>query len=73
MLFVMLFLVVALAGVCGAEYAMLKVAKAEHKLALAELKSTNHALTEKCKALYAENAELCKQMTRLDGIKEGLK
>ena len=72
MLYVLLSLVVALALVSGAEYAMLRIVKAERKAEVAELKNTNYSLTKKCMFLSEENKELSARMVSLEGIKEGL-
>ena len=61
MLYVLLFLVVVLAMVSGAEYAMLRVAKAENKAEVAKLKLANIALARKLES-----------HDKLSGIKEGI-
>ena len=61
MLYVLIGLVVVLAMVSGAEYAMLRVAKAEHKAEVAKLKYANIILARKL-----ENHN------KLNGIKEGI-
>ena len=61
MLYVLLILVLALAVLVGAEYAMLRVAKAEHKAEVAKLKYANTILERKL-----ENHN------KLNGVKEGL-
>lgn len=61
MLYVLLVLVVVLALVSGAEFAMLKLNNAEYRAELAKLKLKN-----------AELERQVKDMTRLDGIKGGL-
>ena len=61
MLYVLLILVVALAVVAGAEYAMLRVANAEHKAEVAKLRYANIVLARK---LESHN--------KLNGIKEGI-
>lgn len=65
MLYVLLILVVVLALVSGAEYATLRVIRAERKAEVAELKCTNKALTEKYIDLHA-------RMVKLNAIKEGI-
>lgn len=72
MLYVLLILVVVLALVSGAEYAMLRVARAEHRADVAELKNTNNTITEKCKVLADKNKVLCERIEKMDSIKEGL-
>lgn len=47
MVYVLLVLVVALALIAGAEYAMLRVVKAEHKAQIATLKCANVTLARK--------------------------
>lgn len=61
MLYVLLILVVVLALISGAEYAMLRVAKAEHKAELSQLKYANIVLARKLENL-----------NKLNGIKEGI-
>ena len=72
MLYVLLILVVALALVSGAEYAMLRVVKAESRAEVAELKNANHTLADKCKALNKENGKLTERLARMENIKEGI-
>ncbi len=72
MLYVLLILVVAMAVISGAEYAMLRVVKAERRAEVAELKNDNHNLTEKCRALCKENAKLTEHLARMENIKEGI-
>ena len=72
MLYVLLILVVVLALVSGAEYAMLRVARAERRADVAELKSANLSITEKCKELTKMNKELSAQIERMAAIKEGI-
>lgn len=62
MLYVLLILVVALALVSGAEYAMLKLNNAEYRAELAKLTCKNAELERKIK-----------EMSRLNGVREGLK
>jgi hypothetical protein len=61
MLYVLLILVVALAMVSGVEYAMLRVAKAEHKAEVARLKYANVILARKIES-----------HNKLNSIKEGV-
>ena len=61
MLYVLIGLAVVMAMVSGAEYAMLRVAKAEHKAEVAKLKYANMVLARK-----VEN------YNKLNGIKEGI-
>lgn len=61
MLYVLIGLVVVLALVSGVEYAMLRVANAEHKAEVAKLKYANLVLARKL-----ENNN------KLNGIKEGI-
>ena len=61
MLYVLLILVVVLAVLVGAEYAMLRVAKAEYKAEVAKLRYANIVLARK---LESHN--------KLNGIKEGI-
>ena len=72
MLYVLLFLVVALALVCGAEYAMLRVEKAERKAEVIELREANRVYNEKCGYLLNKNKELSAQIERMAAIKEGI-
>ena len=72
MLYVLLILVVVLALVSGAEYAMLRVAKAERRAEVAELKNANHTLGDKCKALCKDNAKLAERIARMESVEEGL-
>jgi hypothetical protein len=72
MLYVLLILVVVLAGISGAEYAMLRVARAERRAAVAELESANYKATQKLGALVKENAKLTEQLARVNNIKEGI-
>lgn len=72
MLYVLLILVVVLALVSGAEYAMLRVAWAERRAEVAELKNANLSITERCKELTNKNKVLCERMKKLESIKEGL-
>ena len=61
MLYVMLILVVGLALVGGAEYAMLRIMQAEHKAKVATLKAENVSLKRKLDSY-----------NKLNNIKEGL-
>ena len=61
MLYVMLILVVGLALVGGAEYAMLRIMQAEHKAQVATLKAENVSLKRKLDSY-----------NKLNNIKEGL-
>lgn len=61
MLYVLLILVVALAMVAGAEYAMLRVAKAEHKAEVAKLRYANMVL-----------ARRIENHNKFNSIKEGI-
>ena len=61
MLYILIGLVVVLAMVSGAEYAMLRVARAEHRAEVAQLKHANIVLAKKL-----ENHN------KLNSIKEGL-
>ena len=61
MLYVLLVLVIVLALIAGAEYAMLKLNNAEYRADLAKLKCKN-----------AELERQIKDMDRLNGIKGGL-
>lgn len=72
MLYVLLILVVVLAVIGGAEYAMLRVARAERKAEVATLREANHVLTDKCDFLYHKNKELTSQIERMAAIKEGI-
>jgi F0F1-type ATP synthase membrane subunit b/b' len=71
MMYVLIGLVVVLALISGAEYAMLRVAKAERRAEVAELKTENRKLKDKCDALCNRNKELAERMVRLESIKEG--
>lgn len=70
MLYVLIGLVVVLALISGAEYAMLRVARAERRAEVAELKTANKNLAEKNKVLCDKNKELAERMVRLENIKE---
>ena len=72
MLYVLLILVVALALVSGAEYAMLRVVMAERRAEVAELKNANQNIADKCKVLCKENAKLTDRIARMESIKEGI-
>lgn len=72
MLYVLIGLVVVLAMVSGAEYAMLRVARAERKAEVATLREANHVLTDKCDFLYNKSKELTAQIERMAAIKEGI-
>lgn len=72
MLYILLTLVVALAVVCGAEYATLRVVKAEHEAEVAKHKEANRILGDKLEYLANENRELCNRMEKMNRIKEGL-
>ena len=61
MLYVLLILVVGLALVGGAEYAMLRIMQAEHKAQVATLKAENVSLKRKLDSY-----------NKLNNIKEGL-
>ena len=61
MLYVLLILVVVLAIISGAEYAMLRVAKAEHKAEVAKLKYANIILVRKLESYH-----------KLNDVKEGI-
>lgn len=61
MLNVLLILVVVLALICGAEYAMLRVSKAEHRAEVAKLRYANIVLARKL-----ENHN------KLNDVKEGI-
>lgn len=71
MMYVLIGLVVVLALVSGAEYAMLRVARAERKAEVAELKAANKNLAEKYQVACEKNKELCARMVRMENIKEG--
>lgn len=71
MMYVLIGLVVVLALISGAEYAMLRVAKAERRAEVAELKTENRKLKDKCDSLCNRNKELAERMVRLESIKEG--
>ena len=71
MMYVLVGLVVGLALVSGAEYAMLRVARAERRAEVAELKRENRNLKDKCDVLSEKNKELSARMVRLESIKEG--
>lgn len=71
MMYVLIGLVVALALISGAEYAMLRVTKAERRAEVAELKAANKNLAEKYQVACEKNKELCARMVRLESIKEG--
>lgn len=62
MVYVLLVLVVVLALVCGAEFMMLKLNNAEYRAELARLNCKNAELERKVK-----------DMSRLDGVKGGLR
>lgn len=68
MLYVLIGLVVVLAIISGAEYAMLRVAKAERRAEVAELKTANKHLTEKYQVVCDKNKELASRMVRLESI-----
>ncbi len=72
MLYVLLILVVALALVSGAEYAMLRVAKAEHKVEVAKLKEENRNFADRFTYLLNRNKELSSRLEKLSSIEEGL-
>ena len=72
MVYFLLVLVVVLALVSGAEYAMLRVVRAERRAEVAELKNANHTLADKCKALSRENGKLTERIARMENIKEGI-
>ena len=72
MLYVLLILVVALAVISGAEYAMLRVVKAERRAEVAELRNANYKISAKCRTLCIENTELQEQLARMENIKEGI-
>lgn len=61
MLYVLLSLVVALALVSGAEYAMIKVYNAEYRAEIAKLRGKNSELENK----------VC-ELSRINSIKEGI-
>ena len=61
MLYVLLILVVVLAMVAGAEYAMLRIANAEHKADVAKLKCANLILARKLESYK-----------KLNSVKEGI-
>ena len=71
MMYVLIGLVVGLALVSGAEYAMLRVARAERKAEVAELKRYNRDLKDKYEIVCEKNKEICTRMVRLESIKEG--
>ena len=73
MLYVLIGLVVVLALICGAEYATLRVARAERKVEVIELKEANRTLADKCNYLCNKNKELSAQVERKAAIKEGIK
>ena len=70
MMYVLVGLVVGLALVSGAEYAMLRVARAERRAEVAELKRANREYKDKCDVLSEKNKELAARMVRLESIKE---
>jgi hypothetical protein len=72
MLYVLIGLVVVLALVSGAEYAMLRVARAERRAEVMELKEANRQIADKCAYLHDKNKELTAQMERMAAIKEGI-
>lgn len=72
MLYVLLILVVVLAGISGAEYAMLRVVRAERRAEVAELKNANYKISAKCRTLSIENAELTERFARMECVEEGL-
>ena len=72
MLYVLLILVVVLALVSGAEYAVLRVVMAERKAEAVELKEANRTLADKCKHLCDKTKELSAQIERMASIKEGI-
>lgn len=72
MLYVLLILVVALALASGAEYAMLRVAKAEHKVEVAKLNEANRVYADKLNYLLNKNKELDSRLEKLSSIEEGL-
>ena len=71
MFYVLIGLVVVLALISGAEYAMLRVARAEHRAEVAELKRGNIALADRNRDLCEKNKHLAERMVRLENIKEG--
>ena len=72
MLYVLIGLVVVLALVSGAEYAMLRVVRAERKAEVAVLRESNRVLTDKNCHLFNKNKELSAQIERMAAIKEGI-
>lgn len=72
MVFVLLFLVVVLAMASGALYMMLKVAKAERREEVAELRNANLNIANKCRVLNEENDNLKARLERLESIKGGI-
>lgn len=70
MLYVLLSLVVALALVSGFEYATIRVVKAERRAELAELKSGNLILADKCRALSKKNEELEERLVFMENMGE---
>lgn len=68
MLYVLLILVVTLAFVSGFEYAALRVARAERRAEVAELKNANLTIAEKCRMLCKQNEELEKQLALLENM-----
>ena len=70
MLYVLLSLVVTLALVSGFEYATIRVVKAERRAELAELKSGNLILAEKCRVLTKKNDELAERLAFMENMGE---
>ena len=70
MLYVLLSLVVVLALVSGFEYAALRVARAERRAEIAELKSGNLILGDKCRALTKKNEELAERLAFVENMGE---
>ena len=72
MLYVLIGLVVALALISGAEYAMLRIEKAEHKAEVAKLKAD----IVKCQQLAGDigklYAEAQDRLHRLENVREGI-
>ena len=72
MMYVLIGLVVVLALVSGAEYAMLRVARAERKAEVAELKYANDVLKRKLVAVVKENKEMADRIDKRNSLKEGM-
>ena len=72
MVYVLLALVVVLAIVCGAQYAVIKCLKAEYKAEVSTLKYAKAASERKALYMAGKNDELSKRLSRMNAVKEGL-